>query len=260
METNTNQAEQPLRIRITEEPLSAENFATIIDGLTELHSKIWLIQQGRFSDLIEYSRAGDHVFAPEVKLVIADLTFHSPVEIEFATVLLNPILVGEGLRVILQVFKIAVDAITKAPYKNKQEKLRAEILEQELKLKEEKVSSAQASSEQHRQITAEQAELEKQKALLDLERQRLLMQVDIQKARLELDKERVDFALDLADKVVQRLYPDADEATRSMVARTLLPELLQLGRANGLELALPSPNDESNQPTQSLHTASTQEI
>lgn len=241
-ETNINQEEEPLRIRITEEPLSAENFATIINNLTELHSKLWLVQQGRFSDLIEYSRDGDKVFAPEVKLVIADLTFHSPVEVEFGTVVLSPIIVSAAIKAIVQVFKIAIDAINKAPYKDKQEKLRAELLEKELKLKEERIEAVHNRS----QVSAEQAELEKQKTLLELERQRLLMQIDIQKARLELDKERVDFALDLADKVVDRLYPEADEATRSMVARTLLPEFLELGRANGLELALPSAPDTTN--------------
>ena len=46
------------------------------------------------------------------------------------------------------------------------------------------------------------------------------------------------------------LRPDADKETKAMLARTLLPDLLQLGSAKGLELALPSPQNHKEERTQ----------
>ena len=46
------------------------------------------------------------------------------------------------------------------------------------------------------------------------------------------------------------LRPDADKETKAMLAPTLLPDLLQLGSAKGLELALPSPQNHKEERTQ----------
>ena len=62
-----------IRIRITEEPLTAQNLTTIISALNELHTKCWLIQQDRFSDLINYAQTHDIRFTKEANLTIGKL-------------------------------------------------------------------------------------------------------------------------------------------------------------------------------------------
>jgi len=247
METNNNQSqlnlanENLINIRITEDPLTAQNFALVISALTEMHVKFWLVQQGRFGELLEYYENPDISPMPEASLVISKMSYHSPLEVQFISIVTNPLLVGQALRVLVRVFKIALEAVTQAPYKKKEAELKAQALEQDIKLKEQQLQLNEATVNQQLQQNAQRAELENEKGRLELEQKRLLLQIEAQRARLAADKERVDFALDLADKVVQRLYPDSDAATRGMISRTLLPELLQLGKANGLELALPAP-------------------
>src|SRR5437588_5438165 len=50
-------------LRIHEEPLTLQNLATLLSALTELSTKYWLISQGRFADLIEYTQTHDPRFA-----------------------------------------------------------------------------------------------------------------------------------------------------------------------------------------------------
>lgn len=252
METDNNENQPDLanenliNIRITEDPLTAQNFALVISALTEMHVKFWLVQQGRFADLLEYYENPDFNPIPEASLVISEMSYHSPLQLQLVSIVTNPLLVGQALRVLVRVFKIAIEAVTEAPYKKKEAELKAQALEQDIKLKEQQIQLNEATTNQQLQQNAQRAELENEKGRLELEQKRLLLQIETQRARLAADKERVDFALDLADKVVQRLYPDADEATRGMISRTLLPELLQLGKANGLELALPSGHEDNH--------------
>ena len=96
-----------LSIRITEEPLTAQNFSTIISVLTELYTKAWLIQQGRFPDLINYAQTHDRRFTKEANLVIGKLAHDSPALIEL---LLNPATLAATATVALAL-KTAIDAV-----------------------------------------------------------------------------------------------------------------------------------------------------
>jgi hypothetical protein len=59
-----------IRIRILEEPLTAQNLTTIITALDSLYTKCWLIANGRFADLSTYSLTHSARFAEEANLVI----------------------------------------------------------------------------------------------------------------------------------------------------------------------------------------------
>jgi Pentapeptide repeats (8 copies) len=100
-----------LRIRITEEPLIARNLATIIATLVELHTKSWLIQQGRFKDFGEYVQTKDPRFEEEANLLIEELTYNSPIEIKF-NVDLDP-------RSVVEAMKIGLDAILQRQHRLK---------------------------------------------------------------------------------------------------------------------------------------------
>src|SRR2546428_13926856 len=84
---NIQDSTSALHIRIVEEPLTAQNFTTIITAITKLYTKVWLIQQGRFSDLINYAQTRDIRFTKEANLTIGKLAHDSPALVEL---LLNP--------------------------------------------------------------------------------------------------------------------------------------------------------------------------
>src|SRR5205823_542093 len=50
-------------LRIDEEPLTPQKLALVFTALTELTTKLWLIAQHRFADLIEYTQTHDVRFA-----------------------------------------------------------------------------------------------------------------------------------------------------------------------------------------------------
>src|SRR5205814_5882751 len=91
----------PIRIRIVEEPLTAQNFSTIISALTELHTKCWLIVKNRFGDLIAYTQTRNLQFSEEAHLVIERMAHNSPLELK-----LNP-----GVKEIAEALGEAIDAV-----------------------------------------------------------------------------------------------------------------------------------------------------
>jgi excisionase family DNA binding protein len=78
--------------------------------------------------------------------------------------------------------------------------------------------------------------LDREKEQLELEKQRL----SLQKERMELYTKQIDYALETANKMVNMLYPDIDAKTKALHLEALLANLLRLGNAQDLELALPA--------------------
>jgi Pentapeptide repeats (8 copies) len=227
-----------LSIRITEEPLTAKNFSTIISTLTELYTKALLIQQGRFSDLVNYAQTHDIRFAKEANLTIGKLSHDSPALIEL---LLNPTTLAAAAGAVVTLagaLKIAIDNVGQTQLRYKATELENQKKELEIKIRE--------------QEAQQKSDLEKQQTQLELEKQRLEMekqQLEIERQRLEVEKNRVEIALETAGKMVDALRPGIDVETKGMLMQTLLPNLLQLGHAQGLELALPASqeNEDKNE-------------
>ena len=101
---NVEYGTQILQIHLTEEPLTAHNLAIIISSLTELHTKLFLIEQGRFTDLTEYSQKGNPQFDEEAALIITRLTHNSPTWIDLVSVVLSA---SGGIAVL----KLLIDAV-----------------------------------------------------------------------------------------------------------------------------------------------------
>ncbi len=78
--------------------------------------------------------------------------------------------------------------------------------------------------------------LEQERRRLEIEKQRL----EVLEHQLEVQKKGIEYALEIADKVVDLLHPSMDPATRAMEIQALLPNLVQLQNGKGLELALPA--------------------
>lgn len=205
-----------LRVRIHEEPLTAQNLTTIISGLTELSTKYWLIAKSRFADLIEYTQTHNGRFADEARIVITHISYNSPFNMEWKVDLSAPS-VAEAL-------VTTIDGITQ-----RQERLEKAKLENQAMALEIKEAEQKAEQDNHMAL------LEQEKHRLELEQRRL----EVLEKQLEVQKKSIEYALEIAGKVVDTLHPGADPATRAMEIQALLPNLVQLQNGKGLELALP---------------------
>jgi len=227
-------------IRVKEKPLTAQNFTALMSALTELHAKCWLIKQERFADLIEYAEINNARFLEEANLIIVKLKHNSPVEIKL----------DAGVKDIAEALKNGIDAVAQAGIRHEEAKLKNQALATDTKLKEEETQAKLADKEQNRHAEAQRTELEKQKALLEIEMQQLQVEkqrVALQRERLELEIATRDFVFETADMMVTRLYPNADLKTRLMLSRTLVPNLLQLTNIKGLELDLPTSQEDQEE-------------
>jgi transcriptional regulator with XRE-family HTH domain len=203
--------------RITEEPLAAQNLLTCISALTELSTKYWLIAKGRFADLIEYTQTHNDRLAEEANIVVTRITYNSPMNMDWKVDLSAPS-VAEALIT-------TIDGITQRQVRL--EKAKLEIQAKALEIKED---------EQKSEHESQMALLEQEKQRLELEQRRL----EVLEKRLEVQKKGIEYALEIAEKVVDTLHPGADQATRTMEIQALLPNLLQLQSVKGLELVLPT--------------------
>ncbi len=207
-----------IRIRITEEPLTAQNLITIISALTELYTKCWLIGQGRFADLIEYTQTRNARFAQKAHLVIARVAYNSPFNMDWKVDLSAPS--------VAEAFTTAIDAVT-------QRQQRLEKAELENRAKRQEIEQVKQKAAQENKL----ALLDQERQELEVERQRL----ELLEKRLEVQKKGIEFAIEIANKMVDILRPSADEDTRAMLIQAVLPNLLQLDNGKGLELILPKP-------------------
>ena len=107
-----------LSLHITEEPLTARNFAITISALTELHTKCWLIQEKRFGDLTEYSQTSDSYFDLQAPLIINRLSHNSPTWME----LISNVLSAGSMAVMVKL----IDAVFQAPLRYKEKKVEVE--------------------------------------------------------------------------------------------------------------------------------------
>jgi excisionase family DNA binding protein len=105
------------------------------------------------------------------------------------------------------------------------------LLEEELA--EEAFANRDAQKAEQRQSMTP---LDREKEHLELEKQRL----SLQRERMELYTKQIDYALETANKMVNMLYPDSDAKTKAVHLEALLANLLRLGNAQDLELALPA--------------------
>jgi transcriptional regulator with XRE-family HTH domain len=210
-----------ISLRVIEEPLTAYNLTTIISSLTELSTKYWLIAKGRFADLIEYTQTHNGQFVEEAGVVVTKISYNSPMNMDWKVDLSAPS--------IAEAIVTTIDGITQAPKRLKQKELENQARAQEI------------------QHVEQQASHEQQMALLQQERQRLEVEkqrLEVLEKQLEIQKKGIEYALEIAGKVVDLLHPSADSATRAMEIQALLPNLVQLQNGRGLELALPALENE----------------
>ncbi len=226
--------EEPIKIqlRIIEEPLTPQNLALILTALTELTTKLWLIEKHRFADLIEYTQTHDIRFANEAGTVITRVSYNSPFNFDWKVDFSAPS-VAEAVMTV-------VDGLT-------QRKAHHEQSELENQEKAHKIKEAEQKLKQKQEL----APLEREKKELELEKQRLENEKERQalvERRLEMQKKQFVDALELAGKAVDIVYPNADADMRPLLIQTVMNNILQLLSATGLDLILilPENKDEDN--------------
>jgi transcriptional regulator with XRE-family HTH domain len=253
--SRTSRADGTLQIRITQEQLTAQNFTTVISALTELHTKCWLIQQGRFVHTIEYAQTRNVKFAEEANLVITKMAYNSPLAITFAP--LDPKNIADALVVAIDGTVQAGQRLVAVKIANQEKGAQiqqaAKRAEQEYQAKQQELAiAAQKAAQESQMAQTEQErlrfELEKQRLTFQIEQERQKLelerqQVAIQREQLELVNMRMNYAIETANKMIGMLQPNADPTTRAMLVQTLLPSLLQLDSGKGLNLALPAPQN-----------------
>ncbi len=239
-----------LRIRITETPLTAPNLTNILSALTELITKCWLIQRGRFGDLIEYMQTHNPRFSEETNTIITGISYHSPVDIGFK-IDLSPEDLAKAINDIARIKQNLKKAELDNQEKAEQIQQSAKKADQEYQAKQQEllINAQKATQESH------MGQLEQEMRKFELEKQRLTFQIELEKQKFELEKQRlemlekrleiqrkeIEYALEVAGELIDALQPNADQATRAMAIQTLLPNILQLQNGKGLELALPAP-------------------
>lgn len=189
-----------ISMRIIQEPLTAQNLSTIISALTELSTKYWLIAKERFADLIEYTQTHNGHFAEEAQVVVTKITYNSPMNMDWKVDLSAPS-VAEAL-------VTTIDGITQV-----HKRLEKMELENQAKLLE--IGQAEQRADHEQQI----AKLEQEQRRLEVEQRRL----EVLEKRLEVQKKGIEYALEIAARVVDTLNPNANSATRSMEIQALLP-------------------------------------
>lgn len=83
---------------------------------------------------------------------------------------------------------------------------------------------------------------DEQKSELELTREQLAIErekVALLRETMEAQKLGIEYALEIAGKLIDTLYPNADAETKGMMIQSILPNILQLDTVRGLELALP---------------------
>ena len=214
----TAESTSTFRIRIMEEPLRPHNLTSIISAITELTTKCWLIGNGRFANLIEYTQTRDVRFVEETQLIITRITYNSPFDASFK-IDLSASNLAEAIRTTIDGVKQAKQRLKKAELENK--------------AKAQEIEHAKQKADQE----GKAALLEQEQQELAIERERL----EILEKRLDVQKKGIEYALEIATKTVTILQPNADEQIKAMLIQTLLPTILQLQNGKGLELVLPTP-------------------
>ena len=211
--------------RITEEPLTPYNLATILMALTELYTKYWLAAKGRYADLVEFSQTRDVRFTKEAGTAIAWATYNSPFNFGLS---IDKVVPGaaDGLMTV-------IDGLTQREAKRRKLELENESIVLENRAREQQIKKDEQKSEHEQKMAA----LEEEQKRIEVEQKRL----SYMEHRLELEKKNFEYARELAELGAAISSPNVQTDIKVMIAQLTLNNILQLQNATGLELALPPP-------------------
>ena len=210
-----------VRIEIDEDSLTVEQMGVLFSTLSSLATKYWLISQGRFADLIEFTKSHDERFVREAQAVITRISYNSPLNFDIK---LSATDAAQGM-------VTTIDGIVQGKQRLKQMELatqtkESELHQAELRFAEElkQLQQQEAFEQGKRQLELERQQLELERLRLEVAQQRL----GFLEARLEMQSKSLDHAFEIAQRVISQLHPQADEATKRMLVQTYVGDILQL--------------------------------
>jgi hypothetical protein len=203
-----------VQIEVDEDPLTVEQMGVLFSTLTTLATKYWLISQGRFADLIEFSKSHDERFLREAQAVITRLSYNSPFNFDFKL----------GATDVAQGFVTTIDGVLQRGERLKQMEIATKTKESELQQAEQRFAEEMQRLQQQEAFELARQQLELERLRLEVEQQRL----GFLEARLDAQNKSLDHAFEIAYKVINRLYPQADDATKRMLVQTYVSDVLQL--------------------------------
>jgi hypothetical protein len=201
-----------IRLLISEDPLALSTLASALSALTELSTKYWLIAQARFADLIEYTQTHNERFLQEAGITLGALSHNSPMNFD----------VRFGATDVAEAIAKTIDGIAQAKQRYTQKELEIKAQVQALEQNEREAEEKQLL-----------AQLERERQQLDIEQKRL----EIIEKQLEIQKQTIEFALDLAGKILDGFQPGLDPAARAMAIQVSMSNILQLNNIPGLDLS-----------------------
>jgi len=164
-----------IRLRIDEEPLTTKTLNSLTSVVTTLHTKLWLIHQDRFTDLITYTQTRDERFDREANLRVLSLRYNSPLDIKLDV----------GVDKIGDALQKSIDAFGQAGLRYKEQQLKNDAAALENRLRDLQAQADLADREENRRHTRRMEEFEVKSAMLDIElklaaldRERLAVQLD----------------------------------------------------------------------------------
>jgi len=190
-----------LRIRVVQLELTARDFTTIISALTEFHTEFWLIQEGRFADLEEYTRTQDSLFMEKANLVIDNLTTNSPA---LLTLLTDP---GTATTAVTSIVTLAV-ALQKAVDVIAQTWKKIQDIDQEHQKRKLEM--------QQKQFEMEQKQLEAKRKQIEWEQQQL-------EEQLTRKQKEIESTITMMVGIANMLRPGIDEQTRGIIMQAITP-------------------------------------
>jgi len=203
-------------LRINEEPLTAKTVHATLGALTGLHTKLWLTHAGRFADLIDFTQTRDARLVAEANLIITRVSYNSPFSMN-----IDPGKLGDAMRE-------SIDAVVRIDLRRKELKANIASAEADIRIKEEAARAAIADQDQARRIAAEEATIRLQREKVALQRDRAEL--------LKYQMEMLPLLMNTAMEMVAIARPDVSESgQKEMLARTYLPDLLQLAGVEGVE-------------------------
>jgi class 3 adenylate cyclase len=203
-------------LRLAEDPLTARSMSLLVTALTDLHTRCWLIQAGRFEELARYGITRDPELVREANLLVTSISHHSPLEVK---VDISPQALAEAI-------KTGVETAALTGARRKQAELENRGRELELKIKALEAEQAAAQREQEIELQRRERELAQREKEVEIERNRL----ELERTRLQLVQQRLELqvqAMETATKLIPLLYPNVSDDARPLLIQTLVPSLLQ---------------------------------
>ena len=212
-------AQKMLRFRIEQEPLRGFSLMRILTGLTQIHTRAFLISQSRYEDLITCMQTLHHKFTEEAYLNFITWPPHSfTSRTEFEAISTPKAKADISQTNLAEAFRTGVEAMANFSKTLEAEWQELKSVSADLTIKEQKAYADLAAQNRRRVIKAQEAELGKRKIELEFHEQKIALSEQTFNIKLT----RFNKATEAAEQMINMLQPNADQVTKAMLIHSVL--------------------------------------